>query len=80
MVQHTQTIHRLLPKNFLSVFDHFVELALKELIEFMLCMHLWQENISVEVKYAWLDINFKLCLFLQMCLLQNSYQIHVFFQ
>ena len=45
MVQHTQTIHRLLPKNFLSVFDHFVELALKELIEFMLCMHLCDKKI-----------------------------------
>ena len=31
MVKHTQTIHRLLPTNYLSVFDHFVGLALKEL-------------------------------------------------
>ena len=31
MVKHTQTIRRLLPTNCLSVFDHFVELALKEL-------------------------------------------------
>ena len=29
MVKHTQTIHRLLPTNCLSVFDHFVGLALK---------------------------------------------------
>ena len=28
MVKHTQTIFRLLPTNFLSVFDHFVRLAL----------------------------------------------------
>ena len=31
MVKHTQTICRLLPTNCLSVFDHFVGLALKEL-------------------------------------------------
>ena len=31
MVKHTQTIRRLLPKNCLSVFDHFVGLALKGL-------------------------------------------------
>ena len=32
MVKHTQTIRRLLLTNCLSVFDHFVELALKGLI------------------------------------------------
>ena len=31
MVKRTQTIWRLLPTNFLSVFDHFVGLALKGL-------------------------------------------------
>ena len=31
MVKHTQTIRRLLPTNCLSVFGHFVGLALKEL-------------------------------------------------
>ena len=31
MVKHTQTIDRLLPTNCSSVFDHFVDLALKEL-------------------------------------------------
>ena len=31
MVKHTQTICRLLPTNCLSVFDHFVGLALNEL-------------------------------------------------
>ena len=31
MVKHTETIRRLLPTNFLSVFDHFVEFALKGL-------------------------------------------------
>ena len=32
MVKHTQTIRWLLPTNFLSLFDHFVGLALKGLI------------------------------------------------
>ena len=32
-VKHTQTIRRLLPTNCLSVFDHFVGLALKGLRE-----------------------------------------------
>ena len=31
MVKHTQPIRRLLPTNCLSVFDHFVALALKGL-------------------------------------------------
>ena len=31
MIKHTQTIRRLLPTNCLSVFDHFVGLALKGL-------------------------------------------------
>ena len=31
MVKNTQTIRRLLPANYLSVFDHFVGLALKGL-------------------------------------------------
>ena len=29
MVKHTQTIRRLLPTNYLCVFDHFVGLTLK---------------------------------------------------
>ena len=33
MVRHTKTIRRLLPMNVLSVFDHFVGLALKKLIK-----------------------------------------------
>ena len=32
MVKLTQTIRRLMPTNCLSVFDHFVELVLKELM------------------------------------------------
>ena len=31
MIKHTQTIRRLLPTNWLSVFDHFVGLALNGL-------------------------------------------------
>ena len=31
MIKHTQTIRRLLPTNCLSVFDHFVGLAVKQL-------------------------------------------------
>ena len=31
MIKHTQTIRRLLPTNGLSVFDHFVGMALKGL-------------------------------------------------
>ena len=31
MVEHTQKIRRLLPVNYFSVFDHFMELALKGL-------------------------------------------------
>ena len=31
MIKHTQIIRRLLPTNYLSVFDHFVGLALKGL-------------------------------------------------
>ena len=32
MVKHTQTIRQQLPTNYLSVFDHFMGLALKGLI------------------------------------------------
>ena len=35
MVKHTQTIHRQKPTNCLSVFDHFVGLALKGLREYV---------------------------------------------
>ena len=38
MVKHNQIIRRLLPTNYLSVFDHFVGLALKEL-----------KNISIKI-------------------------------
>ena len=34
MVKHTQTIRRQQPTNYLSVFDHFVGLALEGLIHY----------------------------------------------
>ena len=39
MVKHTQTIRRLFPTNSLSVFDHFVELALKRLNCIVMLIH-----------------------------------------
>ena len=47
MVKHTQTIRLLLPTNLVSVFDHFVELALKGLIASL--------NLEVE----WKGLNYK---------------------
>ena len=47
MVKHTQTIRQLLWANCLSVFDHSVELVLKELI--VIVKRLVQENVR---KYA----------------------------
>ena len=35
MVKHTQTVRRQKPTNCLSVFDHFVELAIKGLTSFL---------------------------------------------
>ena len=35
MIKHIQTIRRLLPTNFLSVFDHLMELVLKGLTHFL---------------------------------------------
>ena len=40
MVKHTQTIRRLLPTNCLSVFDHFLGLALKGLRNVNFCVDL----------------------------------------
>ena len=44
MVKHTQTIRRQ-PTNCLSVFDHFVKLALKGLMFFYLSQRLYQNNV-----------------------------------
>ena len=40
MVKHTQTIRRILPMKCLSVFNHFVGLALKELTGWAYCSYL----------------------------------------
>ena len=39
MVKHTQKIRRQQPTNYLSVFEHFVELALKEFKEIGSAFH-----------------------------------------
>ena len=46
MVEHTQTIRRLLQTNCLSVFDHFVGLALKGLIKIFLNFYMIIEQIK----------------------------------
>ena len=44
MVKHSQTIRRLLPTNYLSVFDHFVSLALKE-VSLILLQFYWRKLV-----------------------------------
>ena len=54
MVKHTEIIRRLLPTNCLSVFDHFVGLALKELSFISNIAHLFFnlfENSKTGVAY-----------------------------
>ena len=41
MVKHTQTIRQMLPTSFLSLFDHFVGLALKWLNEKKIDLHVY---------------------------------------
>ena len=48
MVNHTHTIHRLLPTNFLSEFDHFVGLALKGLNLRVMQLYLFQSDVSFQ--------------------------------
>ena len=49
MVKHTQTIPRLLPTNCLSVFDHFVGLALKGIpIPCLVCDELESDHLESE--------------------------------
>ena len=54
MVKHTQTIRRLLPTNRLSVFDHFVMLALKGLTKYPSPKAI--PNYRVNQTYAILEI------------------------
>ena len=49
MIKHTQTIRQLLPTNCLSVFDHFVGLALKGLKQ--CAAHLSQITIDVHTPF-----------------------------
>ena len=46
MVKHTQKIRRMLPTNFLSVFDHFVGLAFKRLILSYIMLKSGQTNFK----------------------------------
>ena len=46
MIKHTQAIRRQQPTNYLSVFDHFVKLALKGLMAF----NSYQANISIDLE------------------------------
>ena len=56
MVKHTQTIRRQQPTNCLSVFDHFVGLALKELM-----------LLSLSEKCKWTTWELKLVLSVSYC-------------
>ena len=47
MVKHTQTIRSLLETNFLSVFDHFVGLALKGLHRDEGCQILLDRTVNI---------------------------------
>ena len=53
MVKHTQTIRRNLPTNCLSVFDHFVGLALKGLIRTMIL------KVSIILNHEKLEVTAK---------------------
>ena len=44
MVNHTGTVRRLLPTNCLSVFDHFVGLALKGVTYLVIVKHIFHQN------------------------------------
>ena len=50
MVKHTQTIRRKLTTNSLSVFDHFVGLAVKGLNESVECLQVTQPQILPKKK------------------------------
>ena len=62
MVQHTQTIRRLLPTNCLSVFDHFVGLVKQN-----------NASINSAVKNFGISI---FCFLFQVCMLYISLKIH----
>ena len=58
MVKHTQTIRQLLPTNCLSVFDHFVGLALKGLMSLRLILFCISDCISESVLVVFLAFIF----------------------
>ena len=49
MATHTEAIHRLLPANCLTVFDHFAGLALKGLTHFIQSESLYNQNTPKKV-------------------------------
>ena len=49
MVKHTQTIRRLLPMNWLSVFEIFVGLVLKRLII------TWKKDNPIPIPVQWIE-------------------------
>ena len=60
MNKHTKAIRRLLPKNYLSVFDHFVGLALKALtLTFSKIVYYLlkssRENKCVTISYVYIN-------------------------
>ena len=79
MVKHTQTILRLLPRNFLSVFDHFVGLALKGLT-LVSNVELMKHALRGVQQKAVLDFfskfNGKICV--GICLLKRVSEVDVF--
>ena len=61
ILRHTQTICRLLPTNYLSMFDHFVGLALKGLTSYDLVLKKfirYPKNIHLKIKYQWKKLQF----------------------
>ena len=51
MVKHTQKIRGLLPKNCLSLFDHFLGLALKGLIAKLTPVILAKEDHKLQIMF-----------------------------
>ena len=63
MVKHTQTIRRLLPKDCLSVFDHFVKLALKGLNSLNIRSEVWRRSLNFVLPriHMWMLVNCEIC-------------------
>ena len=52
MVKHTETISRLLPTNFLKVFDHFVGLVLQGLSDYLSKSYRVLKGIVLQIEKA----------------------------